>query len=74
MKKTFKSIISVLLCVCMVLSAGITGAAVQNTAAQPAAQNYASVEDYIAQSKPAGANTAATGKTAGAQTAETLRQ
>lgn len=51
MNKTLKSTLALLLCVCMVLSTSITGVAtVQNTSTQTVAQDYTSIEDYIAQS------------------------
>ncbi|HZK38837.1 MAG TPA: neutral/alkaline non-lysosomal ceramidase N-terminal domain-containing protein, partial [Clostridia bacterium] len=60
MKKVFKSTLALVLCVCMLLSVGITGlAAVQDTTA-PTAQSYTSIEDYMAQSN-ATADNAVTG-------------
>ncbi|NLX92857.1 MAG: hypothetical protein GXZ02_03160, partial [Clostridiales bacterium] len=59
MNKTFKSTLALLLCFCMVLSAGITGVAAVKDTAVPAAQNYASIEDYIAQSNATAGNTLA---------------
>lgn len=71
MNKTFKSVLALLLCMCMVLSAGITGTAAAGQATvAPAAQSYASVEAYIAQSTAAEpAVSAAPARNAAAQNA-----
>lgn len=67
MRKTLKSILAVSLCVCMVLSAGITGIAASNNSTKQvqAVQSYASIEEYIAQSN-AGGTAVAAAKTAAA--------
>ncbi len=70
MNKTVKSVLALLLCVCMVLSAGITGAAVQKTSVQPMAQSYASIEDYVAQSQADITGTAPAGNAAAQSAAE----
>lgn len=59
MNKTFKSTLALLLCFCMVLSAGITGVAAVKDTPVPAAQNYASIEDFIAQSNATAGDTLA---------------
>lgn len=72
MNKTLKSILAVSLCVCMVLSAGVGGIAASNNAAKPveAAQSYASIEEYVAQSN-AGSTAAAIGKNVAATNDDT---
>ena len=55
MKRTLKMAVSLLLCLCLVFSAAITGFAAGSTkTAANSVEEYASIEDYVAQAKAAG--------------------
>ncbi|MEI6580238.1 MAG: hypothetical protein WCN92_12375, partial [Eubacteriales bacterium] len=55
MKKSFKSIVALSLCLCIVFSASITGFAVSGSKAPAGTvKSYASIEDYVTQANAAG--------------------